>query len=69
MIHWRWLIVAAVIFWNLGFDIRGRMDRKLINILNETVDGCTQIMDELHITPKEKKPEQWVSIDTKATRA
>lgn len=71
LISWRWLIVVAVLFWNLGFDIRGRMDRKLINVLQETVNGCGEIMEELHLNHphKEKKPMEWVSVDTQNARA
>lgn len=56
---------------SLGMKVQHYMDAKVMNIMDDTINGCVDFMENLHHgRPKrEKKPMEWVSVDAQDSRA
>ena len=47
MINWKWLIPAVVIGYNVGFDVRGRLDRAAIASYEEAIHIVQPILSAI----------------------
>lgn len=62
-IAWYWLIVALVLGFRFGMDLQRHWDRKVMSIMEETIQGCSDVMDSLSGERHPKRPLQWTFID------
>lgn len=61
-IAWYWLVVALVLGFRLGADIQHYFDKKVMGIMESTIQECTDFL-ETHQRTKKVDPLRWVSID------
>lgn len=47
MISWKWLIPTLVIGYNVGFDVRGAMDRAVMDSYKEVVELAEPIINAI----------------------